>query len=152
MNSFLPLADCHIRGQKEERLSGEGIITPRVQILLVEDDDRLRRLSRRFLESRGWSVLEASDSETGLRILDEAERDPDVIITDVVLPGGTGPEWIAEARTRHPEISVLFVSGYGPPDTEESVSLLRHGSWLQKPYTFERLIQEIESLLARHQT
>jgi DNA-binding response OmpR family regulator len=152
VNSFPPFADGPVTGQKENRLHGEGNIPPRVQILLVEDDDRLRQLSRRFLECRGWSVLEAPDSATGLRILDEAERDPDVIITDVILPGGTGPQWIAEARTRHPEISVLFVSGYGPPDAEESEALLRHGSWLQKPYTFERLIREVETLLGRHQT
>lgn len=123
----------------------------RVQILVVEDDDRLRRLSCRFLENRGWRVLEASDPEAGLRILEEAERDPDVIVTDVVLPGGTGPEWIAQVRLRHPEILVLFVSGYGPPEPEEAASLLQHGAWLQKPYSFERLIQEVERLLSQHQ-
>lgn len=152
MNQFLPRAEFGMPGQKSDPRNGEEIVLREVQILLVEDDDRLRRLCRRFLENRGWSVLEASDSEEGLRILDEAKRQPDVVITDVVLPGGTGPEWIAQARVRHPEMLVLFVSGYGPPAQEEAVSLLQQGAWLQKPYSFERLIQEVERLLSQRHT
>lgn len=151
MNSSPPLADAGTPSQSQDLRHRERIASRDIQILLVEDDDRLRQLSRRFLEGRGWSILEAPDSESGLRILDEAERDPDVVITDVVLPGGTGPEWIAQARLRHPEISVLFVSGYGPPEADEAPSLLERGRWLQKPYTFERLIREIEDLLIRRQ-
>lgn len=151
MNQIQPRTDFELPGQKHDPLHREGIDPRQVQILVVEDDDRLRRLSCRFLESRGWRVSEASDPESGLRALEEAERDPDVIVTDVVLPGGSGPEWIAQARVRHPEILVLFVSGYGPPEPEEAATLLQHGAWLQKPYSFERLIREVGQLLAQRQ-
>lgn len=151
MNSFLPLTDCEAPGRKEASPPGEGIASREVRVLIVEDDDRLRRLSCRFLAARGWTILEAQDSREGLRLVEEAGRVPDVIITDVVLPDGSGPEWIAQARTRHPGIAVLFVSGYAPPEDDEAASLLQHGVWLQKPYSFERLIREVESLLPRHQ-
>lgn len=93
--------------------------------------------------------MEAEDPEGGLRLLDEAETDPDLIITDVVLPGCTGPEWIAQARTRHPEILVLYVSGYGPPEADLELQPAPGAAWLQKPYSFQTLIHKVEALLAQ---
>lgn len=148
MNPFLPLANREMPGPQKAPLDGEAFKSSNIRILVVEDDDRLRKLSRRFLEGRGWAVQEAEDSESGLRILDQAECDPDIVITDVVLPGCTGPEWIARARTRHPGISVLYVSGYAPPDVDDTAPV--HGvAWLQKPYSFQTLIHQVEALLAQ---
>jgi len=149
VNLFLPFADRQHQVPESTPTPETSVAASGIRILVVEDDERLRRLSRRFLEGRGWTVLEAEDADSALRLLDQAENDPDVVITDVVLPDWSGPELIAEARTRHPEILVLYVSGYAPSDADAGRTSRPDVAWLQNPYSFEILIHEVEALLAR---
>jgi PAS domain S-box-containing protein len=111
-------------------------------ILLVEDDPVVQRAAIRSLERLGYHVRAAS---TGAQALSMLEAEPcDLIVCDLVLPGMSGPDLIDRVRQLHPNVRVLFVSGY-------SSELARTGSepFLAKPYTPESLGERVASILAK---
>ncbi len=115
-------------------------------ILLAEDDRMVRRLVREVLERAGYSVLEAAD---GAEALAKAAHHPDpidLLITDLVMPGMSGPELVRGLRHR-PEMCVLYVSGY-TDDVIASEGLLEPGAaFLPKPFTPEALLDKVEQAL-----
>jgi signal transduction histidine kinase/ActR/RegA family two-component response regulator len=86
----------------------------RVTVLLIEDEDGVRRALRRLLEERGYRVHEATSGLDAItRYLDTCV--PDLLVTDVIMPGGvSGQEVVERFRTRHPGLPVVYVSGYAP--------------------------------------
>ncbi|MDQ1485602.1 MAG: hypothetical protein QOJ62_1295 [Actinomycetota bacterium] len=81
-------------------------------ILLVEDEPGVRQVSRRFLEKHGYRVLDARDGAEALRLCELHEGAVDLVITDVVMPGMSGPELAAHLARIRPNTPVLYVSGY----------------------------------------
>lgn len=81
-------------------------------VLLVEDDNAVRALTRRMLASLGHEVTAASSGAEALRLLDGAARLPDVLVTDVRMPGMQGPELARRLRERQPSLPVVFTSGF----------------------------------------
>jgi len=116
-------------------------------ILLVEDEDAVRNLTRRLLENGGYVVLQASDAEAALEI---AQRHPgrlDMLLTDVVMPGLSGPELARRLMASRPRLRVLYVSGY-PDEAMASQGLLDpDASFLQKPFTPETLARRVREIL-----
>jgi len=116
-------------------------------VLLVEDDPNVRRLTARMLKARGYTVLEASDGEQGLEVL---ERFPDTVhllLTDVVLPKLGGRELAEQVVARSPDIRVLFMSGYSD-DMVLQHRLTAHGVMLlQKPFTADALVRKVHQAL-----
>ncbi|OFV88040.1 MAG: hypothetical protein A2V74_07105 [Acidobacteria bacterium RBG_16_70_10] len=116
-------------------------------ILLVEDEEALRTLTRELLESLGYTVLEARHGVEALELSARLESRIDLLVTDVVMPEMSGQELAARLGDARPEMQVLFVSGY----TEDGVT--RHGlpagrvAFLQKPFTSEALARRIRRLL-----
>jgi CheY-like chemotaxis protein len=115
--------------------------------LLVEDDEKVRRLVLSQLKSLGYHVLEARNGVQALEIL--AQGDPiDLLFTDVVMPGGISGRQLADAaRQRRPNLKVLFTSGY----TEDAI--VHHGrldpgvQLLAKPYRRSELARRTRSIL-----
>ncbi|MDE2144132.1 MAG: response regulator, partial [Elusimicrobia bacterium] len=116
-------------------------------ILVVEDDDAVRRFAVRSLERAGYEVLTAADGTEAVRISDSHEGLFDVMIVDVVLPRGRGTDVVARLRARQPTAQVLFMSGYR---TDES-SLPRppngRAFFLQKPFTGDVLSERVFALV-----
>jgi len=116
-------------------------------ILLVEDEEALRRLLREALEEAGYKVLEAGNGSEALETGEGFNGRIDLLVTDVVMPGISGHECAQRFRLLYPKASVLYISGY----TDDV--LLRHGileegiSYIQKPFTPDTLIPRIRSLL-----
>jgi CheY-like chemotaxis protein len=81
------------------------------RILLVEDEPAVRDLLRHALERRGYHVDTGATGAEGLALCDELEP-PDLLITDLILPGATGPVIVERLRRRAPEVKVLLMSGY----------------------------------------
>jgi CheY-like chemotaxis protein len=115
--------------------------------MLVEDDDRVRNLTRQILVDCGYEVLEAAD---GGEALEKAAMHPAAIhllVTDVVMPKMGGRAVAAKMAELHPNIRLLFISGY----TDDAV--VRHGvleagvNFLQKPYTPSVLSQKVREIL-----
>ncbi len=116
-------------------------------ILLVEDDDALRRLACRLLRRSGYTVLEARDAREGERVSREYRAGIDLLVTDVVLPGETGRELAARLAAVRPGLRVLFISGY----TENAIA--HHGvldpdvDLLEKPFSPEALLRRVRRSL-----
>ena len=117
-------------------------------VLVVEDAEGLRQLTKRLLERQGYTVLVASNAEEALQVFDQNPA-IEVLLTDVVMPGGSGPELNLRLIERRPSLKVIYMSGY----TDEAI--VHHGvlnpgiAFLQKPFTAEALDRKICELLPR---
>jgi len=117
-----------------------------ITILLVEDDPDMRRLSRRMLEEHGYSVLEADDGKAALESLAANPAQIDVVLTDVVMKGMSGPELVLRLMNSHPGIRVVYMSGY----TRELVANQSMPSGiplLEKPFTRSSLLRIVDAVL-----
>jgi len=121
--------------------------TGKETVLLVEDADALRVLIRRMLEAAGYSVLEYSDPEEALAGARTLEAPIHLLLTDVVMPGMSGPDLARSVQAARPGIRVLFMSGY----TDEAMGL--HGvlaavtQFIQKPFTKAVLRRKVREAL-----
>jgi PAS domain S-box-containing protein len=110
-------------------------------VLLVEDDDVVRRLTAEMLERQGYRVLVAAGPSEALAV----EEPWDVLLTDVVMPGMSGPELAERLRERLPGARVLFVSGYSGQAVAREGGL--GGELLEKPFTAEELARKVRTVL-----
>jgi two-component system cell cycle sensor histidine kinase/response regulator CckA len=115
-------------------------------LLLVEDDEQVRTALRRLLADRGFEVVAVCGMTEALAFLDAEHARIEVMVTDVVMPGGDGITLARQARSRLPALRVLFMSGY----TEHAVldDLTRPGShFMPKPFVGEQLDGALRALL-----
>ena len=116
-------------------------------VLLIEDDDSLRRLVRRMLERNGFAVLEASTHEAAQQLFLENVDRIAAIVTDVVMPGGSGKELVEKLRAIDDRAPVLYMSGY-PEDVIAHHGVLDEGvPFIGKPFTEEALVDRLRELL-----
>jgi CheY-like chemotaxis protein len=116
-------------------------------VLLVEDAGPLREMIREILEVAGYTVVASAGPADALRRLPTIDPPPALLLTDVVMPGMSGPELARSVRAARPETRVLFMSGY----TDDAVGL--HGvlssetRFLQKPFTSDALLFKVRETL-----
>jgi CheY-like chemotaxis protein len=118
-------------------------------VLVVEDDQRVRRVSVRRLKELGYVVIEADSGSAALAVLDR-EEPIDLLFTDIVMAGGmTGVELAHEARRRRRELKILFTSGYAEPAVMKGGRLPTNAGWLGKPYSINDLDAKLRELFER---
>jgi len=116
-------------------------------VLLVEDEDAVRKLSRRLLELQGYTVLDAARGADALRLSDAHPGPIALLLTDVVMPQMGGRDLAFALRARRPEIKVLYMSGF------TTDAIVRHGvavatdALIQKPFTPVGLARKIRDVL-----
>jgi PAS domain S-box-containing protein len=115
-------------------------------ILLVEDESSLRTLTKRMLERQGYTVFVASRAEEALRVFDQ-NSGIDLLLTDVVMPGASGPELAGQLVQKLPSLRVLYMSGYTEDVIVQQGVLLPGISFLNKPFTSRSLNEKIRELL-----
>jgi two-component system cell cycle sensor histidine kinase/response regulator CckA len=114
-------------------------------ILLVEDEATVRAVAERALVRSGYTVLVAENGEAALEIL-ERESGIDLMISDVVMPTMDGPTTAREARKTHPDLPILFISGYAEEQLRQSIDLDRV-SFLAKPFSVQKLAEAARDAL-----
>ncbi|HWV12187.1 MAG TPA: response regulator, partial [Sphingobium sp.] len=119
-------------------------------VLLVEDEDMVRAVAERALSRQGYKVLTANDGEQGLEVLAGAEK-IDLLISDVVMPNMDGPSMVARARHMHPDLPVLFMSGYAEEQLRKSIDLA-NVAFLPKPFSVSQLAEAARDALAMQPT
>ncbi len=112
-------------------------------IVLVEDDPLVRDVARRMLDRLGYRVLSAPDGAEGLDLIRSPSTCVDLLVTDVVMPGMSGPELATRARRVRPGLPVLFVSGYPQPAGSSGAVEV-----LPKPFSVEALGTRVRAALA----
>ncbi len=125
-----------------EDLRSDGVV------LVVDDELRILRLALRALEQVGYRVLTAGSGEEALRIVSLRSDEIAVIILDVTMPGLGGIETLRELRRRFPKIPVLLSSGYTQGSTLSDIADVDPEGFIQKPYTIDGLIEELERVLS----
>lgn len=118
----------------------------RETILLVEDDDDVRRVSRRMLEKLGYDVLEANDHVAATEWAKRHAGPIDLIVTDIVMPQMSGPELVAKLHTIRSGLPTLYISGYAGEALENQV-IVEKSAFLQKPVRQHELAHAVRALL-----
>ncbi|MEW5853183.1 MAG: response regulator, partial [Myxococcota bacterium] len=116
----------------------------------AEDNDALRTLIAQCLVRAGYHVLQASSGEEALRRSQERAGGITLLVSDVVMPGMSGPQLFRDLRGHQPHLRALFISGYtqgllGPDVTGDETA------FLQKPFTPQVLLQRVAELITPHQ-
>ena len=136
-----------LRGPQAEDSSGDSeSASPLATVLLVDDEDSMRRISRRILVRQGYRVLEAEHGAEALRLAAAHGDEIDVVVTDVLMPGIRGPELVEQMSELYPGIRVLYMSGY----TDEDISRwgLQPGiAFIHKPFSAEELATAVREVL-----
>ncbi|TAJ64445.1 response regulator, partial [Brevundimonas sp.] len=117
---------------------------PHQRILVVDDDEAVRRFIVECLQTLGYSVEAAADGESGLRALREAR--PDLLIVDYAMPGMTGVEVVRQARLVAPDVPILLATGYA--DMEAVDRVMPMDSVLRKPFRLAELGVAVRKALA----
>jgi PAS domain S-box-containing protein len=143
---YLPSAEHKLGLGAEAKAEALPVRREGLALLLAEDDPIMRKLTRKMLEEHGYKVLEAIDGEAALDVISRNSTRIDLILTDVVMKGMNGPELVLRLMDSHPEMKVVYMSGY----TGELVAHqgLQSGiPLLEKPFTRTALLKTIDAAL-----
>ena len=116
-------------------------------ILLVEDEQSVRRATAEYLRLQGYNVLEAKDGFDALAVAQKTNSTIHLVITDVVMPNMSGGELAKELARLRPDTKLVFVSGYAGKTLQDHKVLDLETNFLQKPYTLKQLSLKIRSTL-----
>ena len=142
---YLPICDEAPQRIGAARDASDIDHTGNAVILLVEDNEMVRAMSKDLLEGLGYTVYSAAHPERALEMVREIAEKIDLVITDVVMPGMNGQQLFELITAEHPEIDkVLYMSGY----TNNIIGELDDGlHFLQKPFTVDALMVKVKELL-----
>ena len=131
----------------EERRATDRQAAPSVigRVLIVEDQPEVAQLVRRLIEPAGYAITVATDALTAVTEV-AAGAHPDLLITDVVMPTMTGPELAGALRAHHPDLPVLYMSGYTAASLGPQLHLDANSMLVEKPFTRSTLLGAIRSL------
>lgn len=141
---YLPVADVESVDEASETALATEVAEK--TILLVEDDDVLRRMSERVLLGQGYEVLTAGDPAEALNLA--GESDFDLLVSDVVMPGMSGLDLARSLTADRPELKVLLMSGYPSDICSQEDSLPSPIAFLGKPFKPSDLTREIRAVIA----
>ncbi len=146
---FLPRVEEEQTAQVPMKtLEGQGAGASET-ILLVEDSEPLRKLTRSFLESHGFDVLVAQNGEEAIDVEARTSKKIHLLLTDVVMPGINGRVLAERLHLKQREMKVLYISGYTDSFIAIHGVLERGMTLLNKPYTEDELVQKVRETLRR---
>ncbi len=115
-------------------------------VLVVEDEAAVRFLTRLILERAGYCVIDAPNAETAAALCTD---DVDLLISDVIMPGATGPTLFRMLAKQHPRLKVLYMSGYTDDMVTREGMLDPEAAFLQKPFNNDGLLRKVRDVLDR---
>ncbi len=144
---YLPSADHKIGLESKSEVE---TVSPKRQgttILLVEDDEIMRSLTKKVLEEHGYNVVEADDGKSALAWVESHPGAIDLLLTDVVMRRMSGPELVERLHASQPSLKVVYMSGYTGELIAEREVLRRDVTLLEKPFSRTALLNTIHSTL-----
>ncbi|MCX8279364.1 response regulator [Phyllobacterium sp. 0TCS1.6C] len=164
-STFRILLPRYVEGQPMPQLNAEGetiiIETPKKEkkqdkpkdlsgsatVLLVEDEDAVRIGGLRALQSRGYTVHEASSGVEALEVMKELDGKVDIVVSDVVMPEMDGPTLLRELRKEYGDIKFIFVSGYAEDAFAKNLPEDAKFGFLPKPFSLKQLATAVKEML-----
>lgn len=148
---YLPKYQGGTEDRKATAVSGKESaaqkdLTGTATILLVEDEDAVRMFSARALGNKGYHVLEATNGESALEVIRNHDGAIDIMVTDVIMPEMDGPTLAKEVIKTHPDLPVIFVSGYTEDRFKDEIGENAH--FLPKPFTLQQLAEKVKDVLS----
>ncbi|MEE4349893.1 MAG: ATP-binding protein [Pacificimonas sp.] len=116
------------------------------RVLIAEDEDMVRAVAERALTRKGYDVTAASGGEEAYELLVAMDVPPDLLISDVVMPGMDGPALVKKARALYPELKIIFMSGYAEEQLRSSVEIDNAG-FLSKPFSVAEITARVADAL-----
>ena len=147
---YLPATEGAIAPSRQTRLTPTPAGMSGATVLLAEDEASLRVLVERMLREAGYRVLSAADGAAALEIARAEGRTIDLLITDVVMPGMSGPALAAELRAVRSDLPVVFVSGYANHHAETGLDA--GARFLAKPFAPAELLEAVRACLRESRT
>ena len=131
---------------EHDPLSGAGV-------LVVDDEERVRAVSRALLHSVKARVFEAGHGAEALAVFEQQGPQIDIVLLDVIMPGMDAPSVLRALRKRRPELPVLIYSGYPEEEATRQLHKLdtEHSAFLEKPFSTQALLAKLRALLARRE-
>jgi CheY-like chemotaxis protein len=144
---YLPVTreEINMEPRPEESALAVGCV---ISVLLVEDEEMVRAVARRVLERHGMRVVEAENPQKGLAIFRARPDDFDVVVSDVVMPGMSGPAMVEELLPLKPGLKVLYMSGYTNNALVHQAVAERGFVFLPKPFVPSELVRKVQELAA----
>jgi two-component system cell cycle sensor histidine kinase/response regulator CckA len=140
-------AALNIRGDPAEVLPPKDL-TGIGTVMLVEDEDPVRIFGARALRNKGYKVLEAKSGEAALELMGSTDETIDLLITDVVMPNMDGPALIREVREIHPDMKVIFISGYTEDAFRQRLDSDSEIHFLPKPFSLKQLAGKVKEVIS----
>jgi DNA-binding NtrC family response regulator len=118
-------------------------------ILVVDDEESIREITRGTLETFGYRVMTASDGTEALAIYADRKNEIAVVLTDMIMPFMDGPATIRALQRMNPEVKIIAASGLGTGQRAGEGTLEGVSVFLNKPYTAEKLLKTLAHVLGR---
>ncbi len=143
---YLPIIDEYSEKAAEDTELDCTVIHSNIRILLVEDENMVRNMTKELLESYGFEVLAAESPKQALKLMEFNKVN--LILSDVIMPEMSGPDLFEVLKQTHPNLRVVYMSGYSANLVAKN-SVMEDGAiFIQKPFTSIELIQKINSILS----
>ncbi len=145
---YLPSAEEKVGMAVEQQPEAAAPRHEGTTILLVEDDEMFGSLTRQMLEEHGYRVVTAADGKSALETVAASDGSVKLVLTDVVMRGVSGPELVSRLRKSHPDIRIVYMSGYTGELIADRDVLSSGITLLEKPFTRVALLKAIDTALA----
>ena len=116
-------------------------------VLIVEDEEPVRRVLTDALERNGYQVLQAGSAEDALVVAETVDRPIEVLLMDIMLPDSWGTQLAQNLKVLHPEIGIIYASGYAQDDPIMMSGIEKGTRFLHKPFEIDDMLMEITSML-----
>src|SRR5215470_955253 len=117
------------------------------RILVVEDDDAVRRMTCEFLKIRGYTVIDARSAADAIQWMESHDGNVDLVLTDVLMPGMKGRELVDRLSGLHASLKVLYMSAYTEDDAINIGILSRGTAFIEKPFSPDELVSKVRDVL-----
>jgi CheY-like chemotaxis protein len=144
---YLPRAEIEQLQPGPDLSKPAGLPNGNETILVVEDSPAVRATAVSLLESLGYRVLQANDGPSALKLVDE-HLDIDLVLSDVVMPGGMkGPDLARHVLKRRPDVKLLYMSGYADDAGFRDGAFEPYAELISKPFQSEELARKLREVL-----
>jgi two-component system cell cycle sensor histidine kinase/response regulator CckA len=142
----VPAADMVERRRDPRRVDADATQAG-ATVLVVDDEPAVRAIAARILERGGFRVLQAADGADALKLIDR-HGPPQLVLTDLMMPGMGGAELLRRLRELWPELPIMFMSGYSAEELDRQGAVSPKGDLIQKPFTPDALLAGVAAALS----